>query len=135
MRSVLLLLLLTLPATARDLDLDGIVRKVGKRTSGRIVKLARELEGEELHAAAAACYRAVQEFDPDNAFKERAFLCEQQSTLFELVRTKFGIIGRRNGHVNSPGCGLLGQVSSVALLRFSQAKDPLMLSNSSTFTP
>jgi hypothetical protein len=68
MRPVLLLLLLALPATARELDLDGIVSKVGKRTSNRILKLARELEGEELHAAAAACYRAVQEFDPDNAF-------------------------------------------------------------------
>ena len=69
MRPVLLLLLFALPApAARELDLDGIVRNVGRRTANRIVKLARELERDELHAAAARCYRAIHEFNPDNAF-------------------------------------------------------------------
>ena len=64
---ILALLLLSARASALDLDLSGIVKKVNRRTAAKLLRIAKDADREDLAATARRFYEAAVEFDPANA--------------------------------------------------------------------
>ncbi len=64
--TVIAALALAAPATAQELDLPGMVRKVEKRTVQNLLLLAKYAGQEELHATARRIHERVLEMDADN---------------------------------------------------------------------